>query len=419
MKVVFVYQYYQDHRSPGHSLIYEYAQHLAERGHGVTVISGDSGYMKAEEPSQPWYRRLHRVEHDEAVRVVRTFVYAGHHRNYFSRLLTFISFTLSCPLGFIGLGRPDVVFVSSPPLFPVFAAWVICAVRRIPVVTEVRDLWPESAVQMGLLKNRVLIRVMHWMEKLLYEHSQKVVTLTTGIRDDIVARGWPLEKTAVITCGVDVGRLRPDPPAGASLRSRLGWKGQKIVMYFGAMGQANNLPVIQRASERLKHRSDILFVLVGDGMKRVELEHWVSRCDASNVLVLPAVPKEQGNDYLNAADACVVTLQDIPLFDGAIPTKLIDYMACGKPVIGGVRGEAKRILDDARAGIAFPPDDDEALAKAVLDLIDDPAKAVAMGANGRTHVEEHFAADELRDRFEAVLLSAGSRQIKTGRGEDP
>jgi glycosyltransferase involved in cell wall biosynthesis len=414
MNVVLVYQYYQDHSAPGHSLIYELAHYLAARGHTVTVVAGESGYMKTSAPSQRWYRRIRRVEQDGDVRVVRTYAYTGLHRSYPARLLGFLSFTLSCPLGFIGSARPDVVFATSPPLFPVFSAWLVCAIRRIPFVTEVRDLWPESAVQMGLLKNRQLIGIMRWMERILYDHSKKIVALTTGIRADICARGWSPMKVEAITCGVDEQRLRPDAAAGKALRQRQGWHRKKIVMYFGALGEANNLPVILRASQRLRDRADIHFVLVGDGMKRVETQQWVERNAARNVIVLAPVAKESACEYLNAADICLVTLKDLPLFEGAIPTKLIDYMACGKPVLCGVRGEAKAILEQAEAGIAFEPDDDEQLSRLIPALLHDAPRAATMGSHGRAYVEQHFSAAKQRAKMESLLVQLVRNNVSGG-----
>ena len=142
MKVAVVYQYYQGHDAPGHSLIYELTQHLAERGHEVSVVAGETGYMRADQPTLPWYRRLLRRERDGAVQIIRTFTYSELHRSYFGRLLSFISFSITAPIGLLRVPKPDVVLASSPPIFPIFSVWLVCKLRRIPLVFEVRDLWP-------------------------------------------------------------------------------------------------------------------------------------------------------------------------------------------------------------------------------------------------------------------------------------
>lgn len=404
MKVAVVYQYYQGHGAPGHSLVYELTQFLAERGHQVTVVSGETGYMRRDMPTLPWYRRIIRRERSGEVEVVRTYTYSELHKSYLGRLLSFISFSITCPIGLLMIPRPDVVLASSPPIFPMFPAWVVCKLRGIPFVMEVRDLWPASAVQMGILKNRQLIAIMAWMERLLYNQASRIVALTEGIRADICARGWPERKVTLVTCGADFDRLYPDAPGAALVRDKHGWQGKKVVMYFGAIGAANNIPVILRVAQRLRERQDILFVLVGDGMQRIATQRQISSEGLGNVLVLPPVPKHDARHYINAADLCLVTLQDIPLFDGAIPTKLIDYMACGKAVLCGIRGEARSIVDQAGAGIAFEPDDDDRLGDLIVELIDDPVRTARMGASGLAFVQSRFSASKMRIQMESVLL---------------
>ena len=298
---------------------------------------------------------------------------------------------------------------------------MICKMRGIPFVIEVRDLWPESAVQMGILKNRQLIAIMAWMERLLYNQSRKIVALTAGIREDICRRGWPESKVDLVTCGVDFDRLYPDAPGAALVRERHGWQGKRVVMYFGAIGEANNIPVILRVATRLRDRSDIVFVLVGDGMKRLGTEQHIAQAGLDNVQLLPPVPKQDARLYINAADVCLVTLQDIPVFEGAIPTKLIDYMACGKAVLCGIRGEAQQIVDYAGAGFAFEPDDDARLATLVTELVDDPAWAARMGADGMAYVRNRFSAAQMRLQMETVLLQAcrSGKRDSAGRGPCP
>ena len=418
MKVAVVYQYYQGHGAPGHSLVYELTQFLADNGHDVTVVSGETGYMQRNMPTLPWYRRIMRRERDGKVNVVRTYTYSELHRSYFGRLLSFISFSLSCTIGLLSVDKPDVVLASSPPIFPMFPAWVICKLRRIPFVFEVRDLWPASAVQMGILKNRPLIKIMSWMERVLYNQSVKIVVLTDGIRDDICSRGWPKSKVELVTCGVDFDKLYPDAPGAVFIREKYGWQDKKIVLYFGALGEANNLPVILRTAQRLQTRQDIVFVLIGDGMKRVETEKAVSELGLKNVLVLPPVPKDDARLYINAADLCLVTLRDIPLFDGAIPTKLIDYMACGKAVLCGIRGEAERIVTDAGAGAMFEPDNDQQLSELVIELLGNKARVDEMAAGGLAYVQHRFSALTMRQQMESVLLGVarGTHRTDVAKG---
>ena len=406
MKVAVVYQYYQSDLAPGHSLIYDWTQYLAQQGHEVTVIAGESGYMEREKPTLPWYKRIIRKEQVGKVHVRRTYTYPELHRNYFDKLLSFISFSLSCPLGLFSITKPDLVIGSSPPIFPIFSAWLICKLRRIPFVMEVRDLWPESAIQMGVLKNKPLIKIMTWMEGVLYDKSYKIIALTKGIQNNICSRGWPKDKVIFISCGVDLSKLYPDESGATFIRERYYLQHKKIVLYFGALGEANNIPVILRAAERLQGLSDIVFVLIGDGMQGKVIEQKIMDMKLNNILLHKPVPKDQARLYINAADVCIVTLLNIPLFAGALPTKLFDYMACGKPVLCGVDGEAKVIIDESRAGFSFAPDDDEHLANLIIHVLRDE-NALEMGQNGIEYVKNNYPSSKMHGIIEEIIFNSG------------
>ena len=404
MKVQIIYQYFQDHTEPGHSLIYEVAHYLADNGHDVTVVAGECGYMKRRKIEMPWYKRLLRRDDNGKVKVIRTYTYSELHRSYIGRLFSFLSFSLFCPFGMLWADKPDIVLASSPPIFPMIPAWAISKLRRVPFVLEVRDVWPEAAIQMGILHNRMLIKIMMWMERLLYNHSDKVVALTEGIRKDICARGWPETKIVSIPCGVDAGFLYPDAEGGRHIRERYGWTDKKIVLYFGALGEANNIPVILRAARQLKNRDDILFVLIGDGMMKESIERTRAEQNLDNVVIMPPVPKSEARFYINAADICLVTLLDIPLFGmSAIPTKLVDYMACGRPILYGAKGETEQILASSGSGWVFSPDNDRLLAGYIVKLIENPDIAATMGAGGPPYVAANFALSVAQRRMKDLL----------------
>ncbi|BCQ59331.1 Glycosyltransferase involved in cell wall bisynthesis [Pseudomonas sp. NFPP10] len=362
---------------------------------------------------QPWYKRLVRREQDGAVEIIRTYTYSELHRSYLGRLISFISFSLTAPIGLMKVSRPDVVLASSPPIFPMLSVWLVCKLRRIPMVFEVRDLWPESAIQMGILSNRQLIGIMYWMERLLYDKAARIVTLTQGIHDDIQARGWPAKKLEVITCGIDTQMLFPDAKAGQAVRQEQGWEGRKIVLYFGALGEANNLDVIIDAAAHSKDEK-LLFLLIGDGMKRAHIERRIAQLQIDNVQLLAPVSKSLARGFINSADVCLVTLQDISLFKGAIPTKLLDYMACGKPVLCGVEGEAAAIISAADAGVNFPPNNSRQLASVLATLMKDQALRERMGSNGAQYIQKNF--DAIRGRLAMEkLLSKVANENSTPR----
>ncbi len=415
MKIAVIYQYFQGPGEPGHSVLYELAHALSRRGHEVHVVAGMTGYMKRTARSRlPLRSRLFRKECDGGVSVLRTYTYPELHRSYFSRLLSFASFSISSAVALLFMNRVDVLLASSPPIFPMFAAGWVCKLRKLPFVLEVRDLWPSSAVQLEILGSRWQIEIMSKMEKWLYDHSRRIAALTQGIKTDICRRGWQRDKVVFIPCGIDSQQMYPDPASGDNIKRRFGWQDKRVVLYFGALGEANNLSVILRAAKRLRYRQEILFVIVGDGMKRRSLENRRQTESLENVLILPPVAKQEARRFINAADLCLVTLRDIPLFDGAIPTKLLEYLACGKPVICGIRGEAERIVRSSKAGVAFEPNDDHRLAELIGALLADDARRLEMAAQGPAFIEKHFAAGDMRLRMEQVLQNAAGLKGNAG-----
>lgn len=407
MNIVVVYQYYQPTNAPGHSLIYNWTQHLAECGHDVTVVAGEIGYMQCVKPNMPWYRRIIRKEQIGKVQVCRTLTYSQLHRSYLGRLLGFISFSISCPMALLFRKKPDLIIGSSPPIFPIFSTWLVCKLRRIPFIMEVRDLWPESAIQMGILKNKPLIKIMTWMEKILYSRARTIIALTDGIRNNICERGWPKDKVALVRCGVDTTELYPDIEAGLEIRKRYNLEGKKIVLYFGALGEANNISVILRAAKHLKQKDDIVFMLVGDGMQRKAIEQAVEKMKLTNLMLHKAVPKDHARAYINAADLCLVTLLDIPLFDGALPTKLFDYMACNKPVLCSVAGEAKRLIDEAQAGFMFAPNDEKQLADLILKTLQEIDNTPSTAINSFEFIKNNYGAPQMNKLIEALIFNSG------------
>ena len=407
MKLLVVYPYFVDPGAPGHSVMYDTLVGLAEMGHEVTVVSGEGGYMQgASSPARSWWRRIVYREQVGPIQVLRTLSWRGHQSGLAARLLSYAFLSVLNPLAVLLAPRADAALLSPPPLYPIFTSLLACRLRRLPVVTEVRDLWPGSIVQMGLLRNRSLIAITGWMERCVYDRSRSLVALTEGIRADIVSRGWSAGRVQTLPCAVDTRTLAPDQAARSRVRGDHGWQGRFVLLYFGALGEANNLGVLLDAAERLRHDRRFLFVLVGDGIRRAWLQEQVVARGLDNLQVLPAAPKSRAPDFLNAADVCVVSLQDIPVFAGAIPTKLIEYMACGRPVLCGVRGEARRIVEEAGAGVCFDPDDHAALAAAAQRLASAPDEAQRFGEKGRAHVLRHFDTRQRQRRLLSLLEEA-------------
>jgi glycosyltransferase involved in cell wall biosynthesis len=405
VNIVIIYQFFQSEDEPGHSLTYNLTQNLALKGNKVTVVCSKIGYMKGNTANLSFKQKLLQKTKVGSVEVLRIWSYLGLHSSYIGRISNYISFSISSAIAMLLIKKPDVVLISSPPLFCAFTTGLVCFLRRIPFIVEVRDLWPTSLIELGAIKNSLIKSVMFLMERFLYNKAYKIITLTKGIKNYLLNIEIPETKIAFIHCGVNLAKMYPDYNAGIRVRSQYGWESKKVVMYFGALGEANNIDVIIRAASDLKYNKDIIFVLIGDGIRKEKIIQEVANLKLENVLVLPALPKSEGRKFLSAADVCIVTLKDLKIFEGAIPTKLIDYMACKRPVLCGVKGEAKEIVEDAKCGYVFNPNDEKQLVYCLLKILSNNEKSTAMGTNGYNYVVKNFTIEKMQDAYERVIKS--------------
>ena len=325
-------------------------------------------------------------------------------------------------LGGRACGRADTVVVSSPTFFSLGSAWLLARLKRARLVVEVRDLWPAIFVELGVLTNRRIIRVLERLELAAYAAADQVVVVSDGFRANLVGRGVPAAKVHTIRNGVDLDRFRPaqaadpDSPPITQERARLGARpGDCLVLYAGTHGISQGLPCVADAAAMLADeaglsRGDdapeppraVRVAFVGDGADKPRLERRVADLGLGNVTLAPAVPPHQVPGLLAAADICLVTLRDVPLFASTIPLKMFEYLAAGKAVVGSVTGEAAQILREAGA-VVVPPEDADALAHAIRELAADPARRAAMGQQGRAYVERFFDRAELAQEYRKLL----------------
>jgi glycosyltransferase involved in cell wall biosynthesis len=297
------------------------------------------------------------------------------------------------------------VIATSPPLFSGISGVVISRfLRRIPLIFEVRDIWPESAVVLGLLTNKRIIRFLEKMEESFYKHAARVVVVTSGIAESLAKRGIDKEKIIHISNGVDIESIKPGAKAGV-IRKKLGIEDKFVVLYAGTHGVAHGLSTLLEAAGKLKARKEIVFVMIGDGAEKELLKEQAARDKLDNVLFLDPVPKSEIADYIFAADTCVVLLKKLDLFRGAMPSKLYEFMAAEKPILLGINGEARDMLEKAQAGIYFKPEDSDDLAEAVLRMKSNPKLAIKYGKNGRIEARQSFSHETLASKYEHNLNS--------------
>jgi colanic acid biosynthesis glycosyl transferase WcaI len=372
------------------------AGELARRGHELHIVTALPWYQHhAIVPG--WEGQLVRHEDTAWGRITRIHPFPTDKGNIPARALAFGGFTALATIeGIIARARPDVVFAMSPPLTLGLAGWVVARARRVPFVFNIQDVFPDVAVELGLLTDRRVIAAASRLERATYQRADAVTVLSEDLADNVRAKvtkgaknGRAAERAAakvrVIPNFVDTDRIRP-ADADNAYRHQYGLTGKRVVMYAGNVGLSQSLDLVVSAAVALSTEPDVVFVINGGGSARPDLERRAAGLD--NVRFVDMQPKERLAEVLAAADIHVVPLKR-GLAWSSVPSKLYSILAAGRPLVASVDPgtEVARTVDRAGAGLSVPPDDAEAFTKALRLLLDDPEQARAMGDAGRSFVE--------------------------------
>ena len=396
MHILLIHQAFVSPNEAGGTRHYELARHLAQQGHQVTIVASDLSYLSGQRTTaRP---RLVTEELLEGIQVLRAYTYPALHRSFVWRVVSFLSFMFTSMLAALRVRDIDVVVGTSPPIFQAVSAWLVAALRRLPFLLEIRDLWPEFAINMAVLKNPLLIRLSRWLELFLYAQSHHLLVNSPAYMDYMINKGVDEKKITLIPNGVDPNLFNQEAKS-ESLRKEWNLDGKFVLTYTGALGLANDIPTILKAANRLRENPQIHFLLVGDGKERDNLEALAEQLDLSNVTFTGARPKHEIPEILAASDACIAILQDIPMFKTTYPNKVFDYMAAGRPTVLAIDGVIRQVLEKSNGGIFVRPGNPQALAEAVLILSENRQRIQAMGEAARAYVAEHFNRRRQAEQF--------------------
>jgi glycosyltransferase involved in cell wall biosynthesis len=382
--------------------VFELSRRWVKNGDKVTVLTGFPNHPTGIIPAE--YRGYRFLEEEkEGIRVVRTYIFAAPNKGFFKRVLSYVSFMCSAIVqGTRKVGKQDLLIATSPQFFVGIAGLIISRLKGVPFVFEVRDLWPESIVQLGQLKNKTIIRFLEWIEMTLYRKAAHIVGVADSTVKILTERGVPAEKISIIKNGVDLElfTMRSDTEA---LKRKHGYQGKFIVSYIGTHGLSHALDKVLDAAELLRNEREILFLLVGEGAEKEHLKRKAASLNLKNVEFLDQIGKKQLPEYYALSDIVLVTLRDLPLFRSVIPSKIFEIMAMGRPIIISVDGESRKLVEQAQAGIFCQPENPQEMKEKILYLKTRPAQRLELGRNGRRFVEEHFDRNKLADRYQELL----------------
>lgn len=385
----------------------ELARHWVRAGHDVTVLTGfpnhPDGVVRPEYRERFW-RGFCREDFD-GVKVIRSFLLPFPNRKPYERILNYTSFCASAALTASFIGRPDVVIATSPQLLVGISGWWASRVKKVPFVLEVRDLWPESLVGTGVGdETSLMYRSIGKIASFLYRRAHSVVVVTPSFREHLV-RDWNVDprKIAIVQNGVETGPFAPQE-CGRDIRAQLGIEDKFVVSYIGTLGLAHGLDTLITAAERLQSVApEVVFMLVGEGADRERILTLAQSRQLTNLVFVPQQPREKIPVYISASDACVVMLKDKEVFKTVIPTKMLEFMSCARPVILAVRGQAQRVLEAAGAGVCIEPDNPQGLCAAIVRLQQQPALCEELGRAGRSYIIRELSRERTAQEYLTVV----------------
>lgn len=411
MNILFLSDNFPPETNAPANRVYDHAIRWVRAGHHVTVVTCAPNFPEGK--VFPGYRNdWHSVENWDGIRVVRVKSYITSNEGFIKRTLDYVSFMISGVVAGIFQKRPDVVVASSPQFFAAVGGWLLSVIRHKPFVFELRDLWPASIVAVGAMPDSWLIRMLEKLELFLYRRAKRIVAVTHAFKQDLIDRGIDGEKIDVVLNGVDLASYQP-MAADEELKSQHLIEGKFVVGYMGTHGMAHALDWVLEAAEQLRDRDEIVFMFVGAGAAKHELEESAKEKKLRNVRFIPRQPKDAMPSYWSLCDLALIPLRNTPVFETVIPSKMFECMAMGIPVLMSLpEGEATEILRESCAGSCVPPENPRAMAQAIVELKDDAARRKAMSMHG-LNAAKTYSRDQQADK----MLFSLENTVRIGRGK--
>lgn len=403
MRILFLSHYFPPEVNAPASRTYDHCKEWIKNGHEVTVVTCVPNHPQGK-VYDGYTNKLFQREGKDGIKVIRLWTYVTANEGFLKRTLNYILYMIAVLFTIPFLPKSDVVISTSPQFFCGLAGYFVSRLKRIPWILEIRDLWPESILAVRAIKNKVVIRMLEFLEGFAYRKADRIVPVTDAFKRHMVRKGIRQEKIEVVKNSVDLSFFQPKSRENP-VSHELGLQGKFVASYFGTHGMAHHLETILLAAKELKKYKEIVLLLAGDGAERQKLLSLREEMGLENVIMLGQQPKEKMPFLWGLSNVSMVLLKKSELFKTVIPSKIFECMAMQVPIILGVEGESKEIVEMASAGICIEPENSSELAMRVLELYKNPELCKELGANGRKYVAKFYDRTALAKRYELLMQS--------------
>lgn len=405
MNLLILTQYFPPEVGAPQNRLYELAVRLQQRGMTISVLTAMPNYPQMQ--IHTFYKnKFYYKEQLSNIDIHRSWIYVTKQKGIVHRLLNYFSFVFtSFFIGWFKLAKFDYILCESPPLFLGITAYLLKKIKNAKLIFNVSDLWPESAEKLELVTNKLFLQSATKLEEFLYRNSDLITGQTQGIVKNISDR-FPTKKIYWLPNGVDLDYYKIDPKQ-IDWRTKNNFKTTDfILLYAGIVGYAQGLEVVIIAAEKLLKYVDIKLVIVGFGPEKEKLIALKEKFHTSNVYFFDAVLKTDMPSIIDAANVAIIPLKRLPLFEGAIPSKIFENLAMKKTILLGVEGEAKELfIDEGNCGLAFIPEDANDLSIKIIQLYNNKSLLEIFGENGYNYVAKKFTRDKITNEFYNWLIA--------------
>lgn len=398
MNILYISQYYPPEMGAPSARVSELSKYWVKMGHNVTVITGMPNHPTGIiHPTYKW--EYFKEEEHLGIRVLRVFLYVAPNKGVFKRIISFLSFMVTSLVVGLLMKTPDIIIATSPQLFVGLSGLLIAKLKRRPFIFEVRDIWPQSAVDLGIIRNRFVIRLMEMLEKELYQKSDAIVTAVSDMSVHISAKTNP-SKIFYIPNAVDIERFESAPDIEFDWRRDNNDK--FIIGYIGTIGLAHGLNIVIECAKKMRDKN-VAFVLIGEGADKQHLKELLQAENISNVYIEDQISLDSVPSAFRQIDAGLVHLRDVPIMQGALPSKIFEIMAAGIPVLAGIKGHGRKFINEHKVGLCFEPEDPDDMKLRIEELLRKPDTCKEYGNNGLKIIKAEYNREAQAEKYLKII----------------